>query len=179
MHHPRARDRVDLRRARPQHGRARRHAPRPERQRIGAEHRRAAVIVVGYDGTPQARAALAFAAGRAELHDRIVVVHVVAPVHGYLGQPYYDRAVVRAHRDGREVLDDLPARVSAAEKVLLEGKPAEMLARVAHVRNASEIVIGSGRRGRLLGWFGGHVSRRLVSLADRPVVLVPAPTARA
>lgn len=177
MHHPHARSRVDKRRARPQHGRARRQAPRSERQRTDAEHRQAAVIVVGYDGSAPARAALAFAAGRAEPHSTIVVVHVVVPAHGYLGQLYYDRAVARAHRDGRAVLDDLAARASAVETVLLEGKPAAMLARVAHVRNASEIVIGSGRRGSFLGWFGGSVSRGLVSLADRPVVLVPAPSA--
>lgn len=177
MHHPLARSRVDGRLARSQHGRARRDRPRPARQRADGEHRRAAVIIVGYDGTPQARAALAFAAGRADLHGKIVVVHVVAPAHGYLGQPHYDRAVTRAQRDGLAVLDDLPTRASAVDTVLLEGKPAAVLARVAHVRNASQIVIGSRRRGPLLGWLGGSLSRRLIALADRPVVLVPAPPA--
>lgn len=174
MHHSRARSRVDPRLGRG-YGRARRHPPRPARQHTHGKDRRAPVIVVGYDGTPQARAALAFAAGRAGAHSTIVAVHVVAPAHGYLGQPYYDRAVARKHRDGRAVLDDLPTRPSAVETVLLEGKPAAVLARVAHLRNASEIVIGSRRRSSRLGMLGRGVSRRLVALADRPVVLVPAP----
>jgi hypothetical protein len=84
------------------------------------------VIVVGYDATPQARAALAFAARRAGRQGTVVAVHAVAPAHGYLGQPYYNRAVERAQLRGRAILDDLPATGgSAVETALLEGRPAD------------------------------------------------------
>jgi nucleotide-binding universal stress UspA family protein len=133
------------------------------------------VIVVGYDATPQARAALAFAARRAGRQGTVLAVHAVAPAHGYLGQPYYNRAVERAQLKGRAILDDLPATGgSAVETALLEGRPAKVLARFARVRDAREIVIGSRRLGRVRRMLASSVSPQLVATADRPVVVVPA-----
>jgi nucleotide-binding universal stress UspA family protein len=129
--------------------RSRLNATRSLQRPVGGDGR---VIVVGYDATPQARAALAFAARRAGRQGTVVAVHAVAPAHGYLGQPYYNRAVERAQLRGRAILDDLPATGgSAVETALLEGRPAEVLARVARVRDAREIVVGSRRLGRSAG----------------------------
>jgi hypothetical protein len=78
---------------------------------------------VGYDATPAARAALAFAIRRARPYGSVIAVHAVAPAPGYLGSPSYDRAVERAQLDGRTVL--APMAASGVETALLEGRPAE------------------------------------------------------
>lgn len=103
-------------------------------------------------------------------------MHAIAAARGYLGSPYHDRSVERAQRDGRTVLDPVPA--AGVETALLEGRPAEVLARIAEQRDASEIVVGSPRRGRVRALFGSSVVRKLVAVAARPVVVVPVPRAR-
>src|SRR3954453_12255443 len=54
-------------------------------------------IVVGYDGSDEARAAFAVAIDRAEPTDTIVVVHATDPAWHWLGTPYYERAVGEIH----------------------------------------------------------------------------------
>lgn len=164
--------------ARPRHGqsRARRHAARSRQQPAGAGDRRGPVIVVGYDATPQARAALAFAVRRAGPLGTVVAVYAVAAARDYLGRPYYDRAVEHAQRDGRAILDDAVAtNGSVVETSLQEGRPAEVLGRLAQLRDAQEIVVGSRASGRRRRTLRRSVSRSLVATAGRPVVIVPAP----
>jgi nucleotide-binding universal stress UspA family protein len=134
------------------------------------------VIVVGYDATPEARAALAYAVRRARPYGSVVAVHAVTPARGFLGAPYYNRAVERAHLDGRAVLDAAPA--AGVETALLEGRPAEVLARIAEHRDASAIVVGSPKPGRARTLIGSRIVRKLVASAGRPVVVVPATPAR-
>jgi nucleotide-binding universal stress UspA family protein len=54
---------------------------------------------------------------------------------------------------------------------LLEGPPARVLSRVAAVREADEIVVGSRGLGRLRGALGS-VSQELLREAGRPVLVV-------
>ena len=54
-------------------------------------------VVVGYDGSDEARAAFAVAIDRAQPSDRIVLVHATEPASNWLGTPYYDRAVEQNH----------------------------------------------------------------------------------
>jgi nucleotide-binding universal stress UspA family protein len=161
--------------ARPRRGhrRAPRKAPRPLQHPSAAAEQHGPVIVVGYDATPEARAALAFAVRRARPDGTVVAVHAIAAARAYLGSPYYDRSVERAQRGGRTLLDPVPS--AGVETTLLEGRPAEVLARVAEQRDASEIVVGSPRRGRVRALFGGSAVRELVAVAGRPVVVVPVP----
>lgn len=162
--------------ARPRHGhsRARRNTAQPQPSAAGEQH--GPVIVVGYDATPGSRAALAFALRRARPYGSVIAVHAVAPAREYLGSPYYDRSVERAHREGRTVLDPVPT--TGAETALLEGRPAEVLARIADQRDASEIVVGSAKPGRARSLLGSRVVRKLIATAGRPVVIVPAPPGR-
>ena len=159
--------------ARPRRGhrRAARQSARPQQHASAAAEPHGPVIVVGYDATPEARAALAFAVRRARPYGTVVAVHAIAAARGYLGSPYYDRCVERAQLDGRTVLDPVPA--AGVETALLEGRPAEVLARIAEQRDASEIVVGSRRHGRARALFGSRVVRKLVAGAGRPVVVVP------
>lgn len=163
--------------ARPRHGhsRAGRNAAR-QAQPSAAGEQHGPVIVVGYDATPGSRAALAFALRRARPYGSVIAVHAVVPARGYLGSPYYDRYVERAHRDGRAVLGPMPA--TGVETALLEGRPADVLARIADQRAANEIVVGSRKPRRARGLLGSRVVRKLVATAGRPVVVVPAPPAR-
>jgi nucleotide-binding universal stress UspA family protein len=74
------------------------------------------------------------------------------------------------------VLDPVP--VAGVETALLEGRPAEVLTRVAEQRDASEIVVGSPKPGRVRAVVGSRVVHRLIATAGRPVVVVPAARAR-
>ena len=60
------------------------------------------------------------------------------------------------------------------ETELLAGPPAEAIVRVAAARDADEIVVGSRGFGAARAALGS-VSHKLLHLADRPVVVIPAP----
>jgi nucleotide-binding universal stress UspA family protein len=132
-------------------------------------------VVVGYDGSDEARAAFAVAIDRARPSDRIVLVHAIAPASNWLGTPYYERAVAQIHAAAEDVLDEMRP---IAEQVdtpiefsILEGPPAEVLIRAAAVRDADEIVVGSRGLGRIRGALGS-VSQELLREAARPVLVV-------
>ena len=128
-------------------------------------------LVVGYDGSPTARRALAWAIDHAD-DAHIVVAHAFEPPGDWLGRPNYDR-VLRDHlARGQALLDELPDD-PRIERDLVEGPPAEALVRVAVARDADEIVIGSRGFGPLRAALGS-VSHKVLHLADRPVVVVPA-----
>jgi nucleotide-binding universal stress UspA family protein len=132
--------------------------------------------VVGYDGSPAARAALDYALGRA--HGHVTVVYAYDAPSSFLGAPYFGEALTDSQMRGRELLDELQSQDGLGPDVefdLLEGPPAEAVARAAVVRDADEIIVGSRGLGRFRGAFGS-VSHALLHEADRPVVVVPQPT---
>jgi nucleotide-binding universal stress UspA family protein len=133
------------------------------------------LIVVGYDGSDEARLAVSVAADRAGPGGTIVPLLAVPAAPGWLGAPYYERQV----ESSRRVADDMLAEIEGIETgdaavapELMEGEPAEALMRVARQRGAKEIVVGSRGLGRFRSIFGS-VSHALLELADRPVVIVP------
>jgi nucleotide-binding universal stress UspA family protein len=132
-------------------------------------------VVVGYDGSDEARAAFAVAIDRADRSDRIVVVHATAPASNWLGTPYYDRAVAQNHEAAQRVLDEMRPIAEQVETPIefsvLEGPPAEVLIRAAAAREADEIVVGSRGLGRIRGALGS-VSQELLREAARPVLVV-------
>ena len=97
-------------------------------------------VVVGYDGSDEARVAFAVAIDRSQPSDRIVVVHATAPASNWLGTPYYQRAVEQIHQTAERVLDELRPIAEQVETTIefevLEGPPAEVLIRAATVREA-------------------------------------------
>ena len=88
-------------------------------------------VVVGYDGSDEARAAFAVAIDRAQPSDRIVLVHATAPASNWLGTPYYERAVAQIHAAAEGVLDEMRPIAEQVETPIefsvLEGPPAEVL----------------------------------------------------
>jgi nucleotide-binding universal stress UspA family protein len=131
--------------------------------------------VVGYDGSETARRALDYAAGRAR--GPITVVYAYDAPSSFLGAPYFGEALTDSQMRGRELLDEVESGAglpAGTDFEMLEGPPAEAIARAAIVRDADEIVVGSRGLGRFRGAFGS-VSHGLLHEADRPVVVVPEP----
>jgi nucleotide-binding universal stress UspA family protein len=137
------------------------------------------VAIVGYDGSPSARAALAYAARRAAGGGRVVAVHAFQPTPEWLGSPYYQRALDAHQTQGRELLRSLEEETELSVELttsLLEGPPARAIVAAADARDADEIVIGSRGFGAVRGVLGS-VSHAVLHEADRPVVVIPADAA--
>jgi nucleotide-binding universal stress UspA family protein len=133
------------------------------------------IVVVGYDGSEPARAALTYAANRACNGGRIVAVHSVQPVSDWLGHPNYQLALDAYHEQGRQLLQALEAEHGLdnnLETSLIEGPPARAIVAAADARDADEIVVGSRGLGRMRGVLGS-VSHAVLHEADRVVVVIP------
>lgn len=149
-------------------------------------------ILVAVDFSHDSRAALLWAARLASLtQGRLVVLHVV---HDPADRPGYYRDSNKTHlqpmeRAAAELLDGFLAQVSGecpelaaladAEKLLIAGLPPSRIVEMATRRNAALIVIGRRGRTRLPQLLQGSVSKRVVQLADVPVVVVRAARPRA
>jgi nucleotide-binding universal stress UspA family protein len=134
-------------------------------------------VVVAYDGGDQADTALNWAedlsiASGAKL--RIVGVlklaSATAPLYGMPG--YVEDARDRAGAQ----LQEIAARIPDAEAELLEGDPAECLARASEA--ADLMVIGTRRHDAVRRALLGSLSADLIESASCPVVVVPAPGIR-
>ena len=142
----------------------------------------APTIVVGYDGSDPARAALVFAARQAGRRGRVFIVHAYELPPDFLGSPNYDRLLSERRDHGEALLGDLPLHDELLagpeyELELIGGPPAEAIDAVARARHADEIVVGARGLGRLRALLG-CVSHELLHIADRPVVVIPAAAIR-
>lgn len=132
-------------------------------------------VVVGYDGSEAARAALSYAARRSCEGGRIVAVHAFAPVPDWLGSPNYQQALEAYQEHGRQLLQSLEDEHglnAELETSLLEGPPARAIVAAADARDADEIVVGSRGFGPMRGVLGS-VSHAVLHETDRIVVVIP------
>ena len=129
-------------------------------------------IVVGYDGSVGARAALDYAAAGAS-DEEVVIVYGYGPPADWLGTPNLS-GILENRRDlGRRVLDELlPASAHGYATELIGDSPARALVGAARRYDAEQIVVGARGFGRLHGALGS-VSHELLHTTDRPVVIVP------
>jgi nucleotide-binding universal stress UspA family protein len=131
-------------------------------------------LVVGYDGTDGARAALRAAVALAgDLGDEVVAVFGYTV--GRLGGEVSDYAAA-LHEHAREVLDD--ARSVGGEGVdvvELEQSPTEALLAVADERDARMIVVGSHGESPLKSVLVGSTPTKLLHLSQRPVLVIRGP----
>lgn len=135
------------------------------------------VIVVGYDGSPAARAAVEVAIDRLASGGKLVVVHAHTDPSGYIGDTYYQQLLEATVDRAKAVVADLVAdcaRLSTVdwEPDLVSGPAGDAIARVASVREADEIVIGTRGRGHLRSALGS-VSLDVLHRAGCPVVVIP------
>ena len=134
-------------------------------------------IVVGYDGSAEARLALEDAAHRAGPSGEVFIVICFDEPPDRLGRPNADRALREAQTVARKLLHDLedgevPAlQLTRWETELLPGPAGKAIADVARVRDADEIAIGSRGVGRTRALLGS-VSQDVLRRADRPVRVV-------
>jgi nucleotide-binding universal stress UspA family protein len=133
-------------------------------------------LVVGYDGSKCATAALDYAVELArDLGDTVVIAFGYDP--GGPGEEYkVHREVVRAR--GEEVTSEAAKRAGEAgvevEVELRAERPVEALLSLAAERETRAIVVGSYGEHPIKGAILGSTPYKLLYLAEHPVMVVPA-----
>ena len=133
-------------------------------------------IVLGYDASESANAALAATIRVAPLVGAKVVVvfgFYISPLGGLQeGSIREALEAVGRHAVGRAVAD-LEAAEIEVESRLVSGKPADVLIDVAKEVGAAAIVVGTVGENPISGAFLGSVVLRLVQRSPLPVLVVP------
>jgi nucleotide-binding universal stress UspA family protein len=134
-------------------------------------------IVLGYDASPGAATALSHAIDLAAcLGDRLVIGFGVAPP-GSTGEEFKEHRRALREQAGtlteRAVSKALEAGVSA-EVELVDERPAKALVDLAERHNARMIVVGTYGESPIKGAILGSTPHKLLHLAERPVLVVPA-----
>jgi nucleotide-binding universal stress UspA family protein len=137
-------------------------------------------ILCGIDGSDDARVALRAAAQLSvQLEVRLVAAHVVQTVDAAPGLGVAAGALGGASAEALEAGRQLLGRIleeeglAGAERRVVHGPPAESLANLADDEDAEFIVVGSRGRGAFKAALLGSVSTDLISVARRPVLVVP------
>src|SRR5262245_46139168 len=134
----------------------------------------AGTLVVGYDGSEGAKAALAEAVRLAQATgERLAVVFGYEPTQR-AGESADLRHAIEAI--GQEHLDEAMATVAGrveADALLVAERGADALLSVAEQRGASLIAVGATDRGPLAGAVLGSVPHRLVNTTRVPLLIVP------
>jgi nucleotide-binding universal stress UspA family protein len=140
------------------------------------EMTQAQLILVGVDGSEPSLTAARMAARLAEAtHSRLVLVYVVPPLVAASELLTYPAGLFQKLEDeGRAQLSHVAEALGQAnaERVVIQGLPAEMLVRIAEERHAEMIVVGSRGRGAVARMLLGSVADRVVHTAGRPVLVV-------
>ena len=133
-------------------------------------------VIVGYDGSECAKAAVrtALEVGRAYGEPvTIAFAYDLSPVGGELHDYHAALKDLATKRltEGKEFAQEAGGEVEA---VIVERAPAEALVKLAHERDARLIVVGTRGESPLRGALLGSTAHKLLHLADRPVLMVPA-----
>jgi nucleotide-binding universal stress UspA family protein len=135
-------------------------------------------IVVGYDGSPASRAAVARAAHRAGGHGQVYIVHAYSLPMDWYGIPDYQRLLDIELNRAQDLVGRLEEQSGADlsgtswETEIIGAAPANAIADVAAARDADEIIIGTRGHGRARALLGS-VAHELIHLADCPVTVIP------
>lgn len=134
-------------------------------------------ILLGVDGSRYSLKAAKTAAELARCMQadlRIVVAHATVPA--YLGEPNFQHAVTARLKESRSVIEkaieavgDIPGELKTE---ILEGSAAEVILRVAEIRESELIVMGSRGLGTLRGLLLGSQSQKVLQHAPCPVLIV-------
>jgi len=133
-------------------------------------------VVLGYDESPGADAALEVAIQVASRYDEeLILVYGAAPPGG-MGEEF------KSHRDalmamGRtateHALEKAQAAGVTARVQLVDAKPAAALIQVGDEHDATVIVVGTEGESPIRGAMLGSTPHKLLQLANRPVLCVP------
>ncbi len=134
-------------------------------------------IVVGYDGSDCAKAALGTAIEVAAAYEEKLIAAFGYEVNVLGGNvPEYTRAlreVATARLQEAQAIVAESAPEVELEAVIVERAPAEGLAELARERDARVIVVGTRGEGPFRAALIGSTPHKLLQLADRPVLVVP------
>jgi nucleotide-binding universal stress UspA family protein len=136
-----------------------------------------AQIVIGYDGSDCSRAALEEGLRMAQgLGDGVTVVFGYAPPGLWGGEIVEHEEAIEER--GAKVLEEAKHQAEAAgttvELEMVGKKPSQAIVEVAEKRDARMIVVGSYGDPPLKGMILGSTPNKLLHIADRPVLVVPA-----
>ena len=135
-------------------------------------------VVLGYDESPGAEAALDAAIRVAQRYgEELVLVYGAAPPGG-MGEEF--KSHLDALREmGRSAtahaLEKAEAAGVASSVRLVDAKPADALVQVGNQVDATVIVVGTAGESPFKGAILGSTSHKLLHLANRPVLCVPVP----
>jgi nucleotide-binding universal stress UspA family protein len=134
-------------------------------------------IVVGYDASPGARAALDQALElAAAFGDRLIIGFGVAPPVPVGEEVRAHRQALRDHAEKMtaEALERAQGSGVDVEVALVEDRASSALVSLAAENDARMIVVGSYGERPLKGAILGSTPHKLLHLAERPVLVVPA-----
>ena len=135
-------------------------------------------LIVAYDGSEPARAAVRYAASRAGTTGKVIIVHCFGLPSEWFGAGVAEPIAIEHSEHGQAVLDDLMMSEGGVlgevdfEVEMIGGEPSETVNRVAKVNDADEIVLGTRGSGRIASLLGS-VAHAVIHDADRPVVVIP------
>ena len=132
-------------------------------------------LILGYDGSDCAKAALHTAVEAAQAYGDRIVVAFGAGVYP-IGEDSDHERLLRERGTG--LADEALAAIRAAgvsecEAAVVDARPAEALLRVAADRGARMIVVGTQGEHPLTGAVLGSVPHKLLHLSQVPVLVVP------
>jgi nucleotide-binding universal stress UspA family protein len=133
-------------------------------------------IIVGYDGTECARAALAAACDLAAVTgDEVVLAYGYEPYHG-AGDVAPHRAALRelGEQVTAEGLEQARGCGVEVKIELVAERPAEALAKLGAERKARMVVVGTYGESPLKGALLGATPHKLLAISEVPVLVVPA-----
>lgn len=135
-------------------------------------------MIVGYDGSDYAKAALRTALEVARTFGDKLLIAYLYEVHG-VGSGMGDyRAALREMGDKRiaEAKQLAGGQGVELDAALVEYEPAPGLVALAEKEDARLVVVGTRGENPLKGVLLGSVPHKLLHLATRPVLVVPSPS---
>lgn len=135
-------------------------------------------IVLAVDGSEHGLHAARQAGelARAVKTETLFIVVAYEPVPAYLGEPNMQHVITERLQEAESILEKAVEAVGQIpgeiRKEMLEGSPAEEVIKVASIRKADLIIIGSHGLSQLAGLVLGSQAQKVVSQAPCPVLTI-------
>ena len=134
-------------------------------------------IILAVDGSEYSLRALEYARSLAlNYKASLWLVHVFSHTSDLLGYQDFEKLYAKRKSAGQSILDEARAKLGDADfevhAELVEGSDAEAILTLAEKHNADLIVMGTRGFGAVKGLLVGSVSRKVIHLAQCPVMVV-------
>jgi nucleotide-binding universal stress UspA family protein len=134
-------------------------------------------ILLAIDGSEYSHRALEYARSLAENYKAALwLVHVFSHTSDLLGYQDFEKLYAKRKSAGRAVLDEALEKLGdpsfEVHAELVEGSDADAILTLAEKHQADLILMGTRGFGAVKGLLVGSVSRKVIHLADCPVMVV-------